>query len=129
MLSDRGVTVARRAVNGNVLFEKLGLLKRQELGLPLRSRLLLSVARLLPSWLKSRLKYSSLAFLARKVGAAEPFMMGSPPVELPSMAFMTTSYNVYVNPQLSHEEKQLARSTVLKAFGRYSDNDVCGRVW
>ncbi|ALL01986.1 hypothetical protein Pyrde_1943 [Pyrodictium delaneyi] len=122
LCSDHGFAVARRAVNGNVLLERLGLLKRRESGLSLRSRLLLSVARLLPSWLKSRLKYSSLAFLVRKVGAAEPFMMSSLPVDYSSsMAFMTTSYNVYVNPRLGREVRQRVRSTVLEAFRRYSD--------
>jgi len=118
--SDHGFMVAREALNGNVLLERLGLLRRREERLSLRSRLVLRAARLLPSWLKSRLKYSSLAVLARRLGAAEAFDMSRLPIDYAaSRAFFTSAYSLYTNPGLPPEEREAIAERLLGELGRY----------
>ncbi len=116
LCSDHGFTIATKALNGNVLLERSGLLRRATRRLSLRARLTLAAAAALPPWLKHRLKYK-LAPLARRLGAAEAFEMSSLPVDYEkSLAFMTTSYTVYTNPTLPKGEKRRIAERVISLF-------------
>lgn len=120
IVSDHGFMVARESLNGNVFLERLGLLRRREKKLSLRSRLVLWAARNLPPWLKSRLKYSSVAMLAKRLGAAEAFETSSLPIDYAaSKAFFTSAYSLYVNPALPREEKVKIREQLLGELARY----------
>ena len=120
IVSDHGFMVAREALNGNVLLERLGLLRRREKRLSLRSRAVLRVARMLPPWLRSRLKYSSLAVLAKRLGAAEAFAYSSLPIDYAaSKAFFTSAYSLYTNPSLPPEERRRVADQLLSELEKY----------
>lgn len=116
--SDHGFSIAQEALNGNVLLAKLGFLREKKL--PLKQRMTLTLAKLLPARLRSILKYSSLVFIARKAGVDEVFRIGSLPIDYAlSKAFMTVAYAVYINPRLPSKERILIRQEVYRAFTRY----------
>jgi len=119
-VSDHGFMEATEALNGNVLLEKEGLLKKSEERVNLRSRVVLRLASLLPPWLKHRLKYSSLAVLARRLGAAAAFEYSRLPIDYAaSKAYFTSAYSVYTNPGLPPEERERVASQVLSILQRY----------
>ena len=119
-VSDHGFMEAREALNGNVLLEREGLLRRSEERVNLRSRLVLRLAAMLPPWLKHRLKYSSLAVLARRLGAAAAFEYSRLPIDYAaSKAYFTSAYSVYTNPGLPREERERVASRVLELLQRY----------
>ncbi len=122
LVSDHGFMEARRALNGNVLLKKLGLLVEEERRVSLRSRLVMEVARRLPPWLKSRLKYSRAAMLARRLGAAEAFETSRLPIDYSrSKAFFMSAYSLFVNRSLPREERERIAETVLRELGRYRE--------
>ncbi len=120
-VSDHGFMEASRSLNGNVLLAREGLLRVKTASLNLRSRLILSAARLLPARVRHRLKYRLQAFF-EAIGAADAFRVARIPVDYESSkAYMTISYNVYVNPRLTGDERREVRMRVYRLFSRYSD--------
>jgi len=119
LCSDHGFMEANIALNGNILLKKLGLLKSAE-NLNLKSKIALTLAKILPSKIKHRLKYSSAVIIAHKIGMAEPFKAGKIPIDYSnSKAYMTISYNIYINPKVSQNERSQIRNYVINELRKY----------
>ena len=120
-VSDHGFMEATKCLNGNILLARAGLLKTRPQAVNLRSRILLAAARLLPASLRHRLKYRLQAFF-EAIGAADAFRVARIPIDYAaSRAYMTISYNIYVNPGLKGEEREETRRMVYELFRKYSE--------
>ena len=118
--SDHGFMEAHTSLNINVMLEKMGLLKNLIHKLSFRTRILHWLAKVVPSWLKSRLKYGTAWILLDKVIDMRPFKMGGIPIDyVNSLAYATIAYNIYVNPSLPPEKREEVRKEVLRALERY----------
>ncbi len=119
LCSDHGFMVAHETLNANVLLKKMGLLKLSNRQLDVKSRLIMSLARILPSRLIHKLKYTAQVVLdALNV---KGFNHATNPVDyLNSKAFMTISYNLYINPLLSSSERSTLRELVIKELSKYT---------
>jgi len=122
MCSDHGFMEAYRSLNINVFLKREALLKTREKQLPFASRLILKLARLTPSWLKARLKYSSMALLVNHVNMFKVFAVDENPIDYEqSIAFATISYNLYVNRKLPPSQRLKIRNTIIQMLENCKD--------
>jgi len=111
---------AYTSLNINVLLEKMGFLKSLIHKLSLRTRVVHWLVKLMPSWLKSRLKYGTAWILLDKVIDMRPFKTGKIPIDYAnSRAYATIAYNIYVNPSLPPENREEVRKELLRVLERY----------
>ena len=111
---------AHISLNVNVMLEKMGLLKNLIYKLSLRTRIVHWLAKQMPSWLKSWLKYGTAWILLEEVIDMRPLKMGGIPIDyVNSLAYATIAYNIYVNPSLPPEKRKEVRKEVLRALERY----------
>ena len=120
MCSDHGFMEAHTSLNINVMLERMGLLKTLIHKLSLRTRFVHWLAKVAPSWLKSRLKYGRAWILARKFIDMRPFITGRIPIDyVNSRAYATIAYNIYVNLSLPREEREEIRREILRTLEGY----------
>ncbi len=116
MCSDHGSTMATIAINGNVLLKKAGLLKTTEEKLDVRSMIALTAAKLLPPQLRHRVKYKAQV-IAQTIGGIKGLDHATTPINyIESKAYMTVSYNLYVNPSLHPHEREKVLLSIIKLF-------------
>ncbi len=118
LCSDHGFMVAKESLNINVLLEKMGLLKIDTSMLNLKSRMLLKLVKIMPSRLIHRLKYTAqVLFNAMDI---KGFDHATNPIDYAnSKAFMTISYNLYVNPLLPERERKQLKEYIIKTLLKY----------
>ena len=118
--SDHGFMEAHTSLNINVMLEKMGFLKSLIRKLSLRTRVIHWLVKLMPSWLKSRLKYGTAWILLDKVIDMRPFETGRIPIDyVNSRAYATIAYNIYVNPSLPPKNREEIRKEILRALEKY----------
>ncbi len=119
LCSDHGFMVARESLNANVLLEKMGLLKINTNTLNFKSRILLNLAKIMPSKLVHKLKYTAqVVFKAMDIRG---FDHATNPIDyVNSKAFMTISYNLYINPLLPEREREQLREQLIKTLLKYN---------
>jgi len=121
LCSDHGFMEADKALNGNILLKKLGLLKTLK-NLDFKSKIALALAKMLPQKIKHKLKYGTAEIIAAKIGITKPFQAGKIPIDYKnSKAYMTISYNIYINPKITSDERFLLKSMIMKELRKYEN--------
>ena len=116
LCSDHGFSVARISINGNVILKKMGLLKTREEGLNIKSLTLLSLAKIIPPRIKHSIKYKAHVAI-QALTNIQGFEHRSIPIDyVNSKAFMTISYNLYLNPGLSPQERRIVLDKILSLY-------------
>lgn len=122
MCSDHGFMEAHKSLNINVFLKHKGLLKTRENRLPLKSRLILKITQLMPSWLKARLKYSSMALLVQHSETFKVFATDKNPIDYEqSIAFATISYNLYISRRLPLSQRLQVKNAIIQVLRGYRD--------
>lgn len=122
MCSDHGFAEAHKSLNINVLLKQEGLLETRESQLPLKTRLVLKLARVVPHYVKSKLKYTSMIFIFKKAGVFDVFTTNNNPIDYEkSVAFATIAYNLYINRKLPINERRRIRTELITALTKFKE--------